>query len=208
MLCLAIASESNTLLAKLNCVLHESNQAVTVLSKSSGNDFCSHYRVSGTILSLSPPACIGSFSVVAEIAVCLAAIALVPCPQTTHVAHLCLFTRPRSTYQATEQSGRCRQTSGNTSLTSNRLTGCGGERKRGNNKAQERNKNSDFTTLECKSRYKWQKLEFFGTNSKDNTVLGSEYLLQRHHPSYWFFSSRQSHMISFINHLLSSVLLQ
>lgn len=144
----------------------------------------------------------------AKIAVCLAAIALLPRPQTTHVAHLCLFTRPRSTYQATEQSGRCRQTSGNTRLTSNRLTGCGGERKRGNNKVQERNKNSDFTTLECKFRYKWQELQFFCANSKYRTVLGSEYLLQRHCLSYWFFSSKQSHMISFSNHLLSPVLLQ
>lgn len=144
----------------------------------------------------------------AEIAVCLAAIALLSRPQTTHVAHLCLFTRPRSTYQATEQSGRCRQTSGNTRLTSNRLTGCGGERKRGNNEVRERNKNSDFTTLECKFRYKWQELEFFCIDSKYSTDLGSEYLFQRQRPSYWFFSSKQSPLISFSNHLLSPVLLQ
>lgn len=42
--------------------------------------------VSDADLSLSPPACMDSFSVAAEIAVSWAAIALVPRPQTTHVA--------------------------------------------------------------------------------------------------------------------------
>lgn len=115
-------------------------------------------------------------------------------PQTTHVAHLCLFTRPRSTYQTTEQSGRCRQTSGNTRLTSNRWL------------AGVREKEA---IIRCKSETKTAISQLWNASSDTvarTSVLWYQFkpqlsfgewisLPKGHKPSYWFFSSKQSHVI-------------